>query len=159
MIERRRERGAQINVAGGVLGSTSPSIGIVDESAGTGLDEAWAQGRASMRSSGRHRRPWHCRTSPLLLVAGVVTCSPSATALALDDYPDNKLFFRTVPSDSLEMVAIASGRAHRRRDGRRRSLPRRPVRRAAHGRLRRGGREATRSRCRPESGSTPTRRT
>ena len=42
----------------------------------------------------------------VLPVTGVVTCSPSATALALDGYPDNKLFFRTVPSDSLEMVAI-----------------------------------------------------
>jgi branched-chain amino acid transport system substrate-binding protein len=40
--------------------------------------------------------------------AGVLTCSPTATALALDNYPDNGLFFRTVPSDSLQMVAIAS---------------------------------------------------
>ena len=40
--------------------------------------------------------------------AGVLTCSPTATALALDNYPDNNLFFRTAPSDSLQMVAIAS---------------------------------------------------
>src|SRR5690606_30365720 len=38
---------------------------------------------------------------------GVVTCSPTATALALDAYPDNGYFFRTAPSDSLQMVAIA----------------------------------------------------
>jgi branched-chain amino acid transport system substrate-binding protein len=38
---------------------------------------------------------------------GVVTCSPTATALALDEYPDDGLFFRTVPSDSLQAVAIA----------------------------------------------------
>jgi branched-chain amino acid transport system substrate-binding protein len=39
--------------------------------------------------------------------AGVLTCSPTATALALDNYPDDQLFFRTVPSDSLQMTAIA----------------------------------------------------
>jgi branched-chain amino acid transport system substrate-binding protein len=38
--------------------------------------------------------------------AGVLTCSPSATALALDDFPDDGLFFRTVPSDSLSAVAL-----------------------------------------------------
>jgi branched-chain amino acid transport system substrate-binding protein len=38
---------------------------------------------------------------------GVVVCSPTATALALDDYPDDGYFFRTVPSDSMQMEAIA----------------------------------------------------
>lgn len=38
---------------------------------------------------------------------GVVTCSPTATALALDDFPDNGYFFRTVASDSLLMSAMA----------------------------------------------------
>ena len=41
-----------------------------------------------------------------LVDAGVLTCSPSATALALDDFPDDGLFFRTVPSDSLAAVAL-----------------------------------------------------
>ena len=36
-----------------------------------------------------------------------MTCSPSATALALDDFPDDGLFFRTVPSDSVQAGAIA----------------------------------------------------
>lgn len=40
--------------------------------------------------------------------AGVLSCSPTATALALDDFPDNGLFFRTIPSDSLEAVAMAN---------------------------------------------------
>ena len=39
--------------------------------------------------------------------AGVLTCSPTASALALDEYPDDGLFFRTVPSDSLQAVGIA----------------------------------------------------
>jgi branched-chain amino acid transport system substrate-binding protein len=37
----------------------------------------------------------------------LVTCSPSATALALDQFPDDDLFFRTVASDSLEADALA----------------------------------------------------
>ena len=37
----------------------------------------------------------------------VLTCSPSATSLALDDFPDEGLFFRTVPSDSAQAEAIA----------------------------------------------------
>jgi branched-chain amino acid transport system substrate-binding protein len=39
--------------------------------------------------------------------AGVLTCSPTATSLALDNFPDNGLFFRTAPSDSLQAVVIA----------------------------------------------------
>lgn len=39
--------------------------------------------------------------------AGVVTCSPSATAAILDDVPDRTLFFRTIASDSLQAQAIA----------------------------------------------------
>lgn len=38
--------------------------------------------------------------------AGVLTCSPTATSLALDDFPDDGLFFRTVPSDSLAAFAL-----------------------------------------------------
>ncbi len=38
---------------------------------------------------------------------GITTCSPTASALALDDYPDRGLFFRTVASDSLQAKAIA----------------------------------------------------
>jgi branched-chain amino acid transport system substrate-binding protein len=41
------------------------------------------------------------------VAAGRVTCSPTASAMALDAYPDNGLFFRTIPSDSLQAWAIA----------------------------------------------------
>lgn len=40
--------------------------------------------------------------------AGLLTCSPTATALALDSFPDNGLFFRTIASDSLQAQALAS---------------------------------------------------
>ena len=37
----------------------------------------------------------------------MLTCSPTATSLALDDFPSSQLFFRTAPSDSLQADAIA----------------------------------------------------
>ena len=42
-----------------------------------------------------------------IIDAGVVACSPTASASLLDDFPDRNLFFRTIPSDSLEAMAIA----------------------------------------------------
>jgi branched-chain amino acid transport system substrate-binding protein len=42
-----------------------------------------------------------------IIDAGVVACSPTATASLLDDFPDDNLFFRTIPSDSLQALAIA----------------------------------------------------
>jgi branched-chain amino acid transport system substrate-binding protein len=43
-----------------------------------------------------------------MVSAGKVVCSPTASALALDGFPDDDLFFRTVPSDSLQARAIAA---------------------------------------------------
>ena len=40
--------------------------------------------------------------------AGVVACSPTASARLLDDFPDKNLFFRTIPSDSMQAQAIAA---------------------------------------------------
>ncbi|MEP7203454.1 MAG: ABC transporter substrate-binding protein [Ilumatobacteraceae bacterium] len=42
-----------------------------------------------------------------IIDAGVVACSPTASASLLDDFPDHDLFFRTIPSDSLQAIAIA----------------------------------------------------
>src|SRR4051812_20354249 len=39
--------------------------------------------------------------------AGVVACSPTASASMLDGFPDRNLFFRTIPSDTLQAGAIA----------------------------------------------------
>jgi branched-chain amino acid transport system substrate-binding protein len=44
---------------------------------------------------------------PLLHGAGVAACSPTASSIALDDFPDDRLFVRTIPSDSLQATAIA----------------------------------------------------
>ena len=35
-----------------------------------------------------------------------MACSPTASASLLDNFPDNGLFFRTIPSDSLQAIAI-----------------------------------------------------
>jgi branched-chain amino acid transport system substrate-binding protein len=43
-----------------------------------------------------------------IIERGVLTCSPTASAQALDGYPDERLFFRTIPSSSLEAAAIAT---------------------------------------------------
>jgi branched-chain amino acid transport system substrate-binding protein len=43
-----------------------------------------------------------------IISSGKVVCSPTATALALDEFPDEGLFFRTAPSDSLQARAIAT---------------------------------------------------
>ena len=42
-----------------------------------------------------------------IVSSGTLACSPTASALALDGFPDGGLFFRTVPSDSLQARAIA----------------------------------------------------
>ena len=44
---------------------------------------------------------------PQLMAAGVLTCSPTASALALDDLPDRQPVLPDAPSDSLQAVAIA----------------------------------------------------
>ena len=136
MITAVEQAVEQINTAGGVLGS-SVELTIVDESAGTGIDELLAEGVDAIVGPASSTVALSQLADAVNPVTGVVTCSPSATALALDDYPDNKLFFRTVPSDSFEMVAI-----ERRVEGtgvekRRCRLSRRPLRAGAQGRARR----------------------
>lgn len=49
------------------------------------------------------------RLLPVTVPAGVMTCSPTASALSLDGFPDpSTLFVRTIPSDSLQARALAS---------------------------------------------------
>jgi branched-chain amino acid transport system substrate-binding protein len=43
-----------------------------------------------------------------IVAEGVVTCSPGTTAIALSDYPDDGYFFRTMPSDALQALALAT---------------------------------------------------
>ena len=93
-----------INESGGVLGQpvelvTTDETSTVDLSAlvGAGVDAIVgpASSNVALRVLGEATE------------AGLVVCSPTATAIALDDFPDQNLFFRTVGSDSLQMSALA----------------------------------------------------
>ncbi|MEZ5255916.1 MAG: ABC transporter substrate-binding protein [Ilumatobacteraceae bacterium] len=98
----------QVNAAGGVLGRRVELI-EVDEgadvtTAGASLDQLIdadvdavvgpASSQIAMRILGRAVR------------ADVLTCSPTATAISLANFPDRDLFVRTIPSDSLESQAL-----------------------------------------------------
>ncbi len=99
----------EVNKAGGVNGRPI-SVVMRDEgdSAATALAavQELVQGRADVIIG---------PTSSLNLLAtlsatvtkNVLTCSPTASALSLDNYPSNGLLLRTVPSDSLQAQAIA----------------------------------------------------
>lgn len=99
---------AEINTAGGINGapvrlitaeegSNLATAGLAVQSLATRAD-AIIGPTSSLNTLG---------TLGIAVDAGVLTCSPTATALALDMFPDDGLFFRTIPSDSLQAVAIA----------------------------------------------------
>jgi branched-chain amino acid transport system substrate-binding protein len=109
MINAVRLATDRINDAGGVNGSPIELI-EVDEggsvaTAGLGFDTLIAEGVDAIVGPASSIAALGELSSAVS--AGVLTCSPTATALSLDDFPDNGLFFRTVPSDSLQAVAIA----------------------------------------------------
>jgi branched-chain amino acid transport system substrate-binding protein len=95
-----------INRAGGVLGHDVRTISV-DEGAGTGPGELLARGVDAIVGPASSLTALSQLAPAVDPATGVVVCSPSATALALDDYPDNTFLFRTAPSDSLQMAAIA----------------------------------------------------
>lgn len=108
MIEALDDAIGEINAAGGVLGDDVELIQL-DEGAGT-IEELLAQDVDAIVGPASSTLALSALGPAVDQDTGVVTCSPMATALALDDYPDHDLFFRTVPSDSLQMLTIA-GRA------------------------------------------------
>jgi branched-chain amino acid transport system substrate-binding protein len=95
-----------INDAGGVLGRPVLTI-QADEGAGTGLGELLEQGVDAIVGPASSLTALSQLGPAVDPNTGVVVCSPSATSLLLDDYPDNTFLFRTAPSDSLQMAAIA----------------------------------------------------
>ena len=104
-----------VNAAGGVLGSDLELL--------TGFDEGDGPATARDAVASLIDRDVDAVVGPAsstvalatlgdLLGAGILTCSPTATALSLDAFPDRALFVRTAPSDSLQAAAIA-GEAER----------------------------------------------
>lgn len=106
MIAAVRATVGHINEVGGVLGSDVGLV-ILDEGSPTGPAALIAEGVDAIIGPASSRNALAQLSSIVQPGTGVVTCSPTATALALDDYPDHGYFFRTAPSDSLQMVAIA----------------------------------------------------
>jgi branched-chain amino acid transport system substrate-binding protein len=98
-----------INGAGGVLGQ---QVQLVTASEGTTVNDARAGIEKLLASNvdaiiGPASSLIALEVLDELMDAGVLVCSPTATALALNDYPNRDLFFRTVPSDSLTGQAMA----------------------------------------------------
>jgi ABC-type branched-subunit amino acid transport system substrate-binding protein len=108
MTEAVRLAVSEINAAGGVLGNplevnfvdeaTSLDLGIVLQS-----DVDAIVGPASSLNA--------LSMLDQAVDAEVLACSPTATSLLLDRFPDANLFFRTVGSDSLQMSALARAAA------------------------------------------------
>jgi branched-chain amino acid transport system substrate-binding protein len=95
-----------IDAAGGVLGSPV-ALESLDEGAGTGPGDLLARGVDAIVGPASSLVALSQLGPAVDTATGVVVCSPTATSLALDDYPDDGYFFRTAPSDSLQMAAIA----------------------------------------------------
>jgi len=98
-----------INAAGGVL-ERDVEILIEDEGA-TASSAARATESLIDRGADAIVGPTSSNTAigalDAAVAAGVVMCSATATAIALDAYPDDGLFFRTIATDSLQAQAIA----------------------------------------------------
>lgn len=100
----------RINAAGGVLGEqvtvVVTSEGDTPAAASTAIQtllEADVDAIIGPASS-----PIALNVLDEIVASGTVACSPTASALALDEFPDDGLFFRTIPSDSLQALAIAN---------------------------------------------------
>ncbi|MEM8621273.1 MAG: ABC transporter substrate-binding protein [Actinomycetota bacterium] len=99
----------RINDAGGVL---DRPVSVVFEDEGGTAATASAAVDALLSSNvdaiiGPSSSSAALSTLAAITAAEVLSCSPTASALALDDFPDEELFFRTIPSDSLQAEAIA----------------------------------------------------
>jgi branched-chain amino acid transport system substrate-binding protein len=100
----------RINTAGGVLDQRVQLI-VADEGSSTATASASIQtllDRDVDAVIGPASSLITLSTLDEMVSAGKVVCSPTASALALDGFPDDDLFFRTVPSDSMQARAIAA---------------------------------------------------
>lgn len=109
MVSAVEEAIDRVNEAGGVFGE-SVRLLVVDE--GSSTSSASAAIRTLLDSNvdaiiGPASSLVALSTLETMVSAGKTVCSPTASALALDEFPDRDLFFRTIPSDSLQARAIA----------------------------------------------------
>lgn len=111
LIEGVRDAVTRVNRAGGVLGQPVRFI-VADE----GSTAATATATAAVESLladgvdaiiGPASSLSALNVLDDIVAEGVLTCSPTAAALSLDEFPDEGLFVRTIPSDSLQASALA----------------------------------------------------
>jgi branched-chain amino acid transport system substrate-binding protein len=101
---------SRINTAGGVLDQRVQLV-VADEGSSTATATASIQtllDRDVDAIIGPASSLITLSTLDEIVSVGKLVCSPTASALALDGFPDDDLFFRTVPSDSLQARAIAA---------------------------------------------------
>jgi branched-chain amino acid transport system substrate-binding protein len=110
LVDATRDAIRTINVAGGVLGNRVVMFiedeGTTSATAAESIQRLIEDGVDAI--VGPSSSPIALGTLDDIVSAEIVTCSPTASSLALDDFPDRELFFRTVPSDSLQAEAIAA---------------------------------------------------
>jgi branched-chain amino acid transport system substrate-binding protein len=99
---------ASIDAAGGVLGQRVMTT-FVDEATAVGFGQVLQAGVDAIVGPASSRVALSSLSEAVQ--AGVLVCTPSATAAALDEFPDQGLLFRTVGSDTLQMSAIARAAA------------------------------------------------
>jgi branched-chain amino acid transport system substrate-binding protein len=98
-----------VNAAGGVLGR---DVQFLVEDEGTSATSA-AQATELLIEGGVDAivGPTSSNTAigalDAAVAAGIVMCSATATAISLDEFPDDGLFFRSVATDSLQAAGIA----------------------------------------------------
>lgn len=98
-----------VNDAGGVLGS---EVEMLIEDEGTSSTTA-AAATTSLIDDGVDAIVGPTSSNVAIaaldasVAAGVVMCSATATAISLDEFPDDLLFFRSIATDSLQAAAIA----------------------------------------------------
>ena len=95
----------EVNANGGVFGR-DVQFELADEDA-TSVDELLAQDVDAIIGPASSLVALSGLAPAFAPESAVVVCSPMATSRALDDFQDNKYFFRTAPSDTLQMEAIA----------------------------------------------------
>jgi branched-chain amino acid transport system substrate-binding protein len=107
MIDAIMRAVGEINSVGGVLGE-DVVLRLFDENSGVSMGELVLDGGIDAIVGPASSNVALAQLDEVVQSGtGVVTCSPTASALALDDFPDNGYFFRTIPSDSVLMSAMA----------------------------------------------------
>lgn len=110
VIEGARLAVSDINAAGGVADSSVRLIigeeGLSSSEATTSIKELQQAGVDAI--VGPTSSTVTLSTLGQIVDLGLPSCSPTASTMGLDDFPDRDLFFRTMSSDSLQAVAIAA---------------------------------------------------